>query len=60
LSSAGPTPISDGFRQGLRELGWVDGQNIAVDYRFAEKQRIANTKHPPATVAPRLVPVAAT
>jgi len=24
------------FRQGLRELGWVEGQNIVVDYRFAE------------------------
>jgi putative ABC transport system substrate-binding protein len=23
------------FRQGLRELGWVEGQNIAIDYRFA-------------------------
>jgi ABC-type uncharacterized transport system substrate-binding protein len=26
----------DAFRQGLRELGWVEGQNIGVDYRFAE------------------------
>jgi len=26
----------DAFRQGLRELGWVEGQNIVVDYRFAE------------------------
>jgi putative ABC transport system substrate-binding protein len=24
------------FRQGLRELGWIEGQNIVVDYRFAE------------------------
>src|SRR5215831_16710330 len=24
------------LRQGLRELGWVEGQNIIVDYRFAE------------------------
>jgi putative tryptophan/tyrosine transport system substrate-binding protein len=24
------------FRQGLRELGWVEGQNIVIDYRFAE------------------------
>ena len=23
------------FRQGLRELGWVEGQNIAIDFRFA-------------------------
>jgi putative ABC transport system substrate-binding protein len=29
-------PLLDAFRQGLRELGWVEGQNIVVDYRFAE------------------------
>src|SRR5258708_5288382 len=26
----------EGFRRGLRELGWVEGQNIVIDYRFAE------------------------
>jgi putative ABC transport system substrate-binding protein len=26
----------DGLRQGLRELGWVEGQNIMVEPRFAE------------------------
>src|SRR5262249_2729035 len=26
------------FRQGLRELGWAEGQNIAIEYRFAEGQ----------------------
>jgi ABC-type uncharacterized transport system substrate-binding protein len=25
-----------GFRDGLRELGWVEGQNIVVEYRWAE------------------------
>jgi ABC-type uncharacterized transport system substrate-binding protein len=24
------------FRQGLRELGYVDGQNIAIEFRWAE------------------------
>jgi putative ABC transport system substrate-binding protein len=24
------------FRQGLRDLGWVEGQNLAIDYRFAD------------------------
>jgi len=30
------SPLLDAFRQGLHELGWVEGQNIVLDYRFAE------------------------
>ena len=26
----------EGFRRGLRDLGWVEGQNIVVEYRWAE------------------------
>ena len=29
-------PSVEGFRQGLRELGYVEGQSIAVEYRYAE------------------------
>ena len=35
LAAAG-AGFLESFRQGLRELGWVEGQNIVVDYRFAE------------------------
>jgi putative ABC transport system substrate-binding protein len=27
-----------GFRQGLKETGYVEGENVAVEYRFAENQ----------------------
>jgi putative ABC transport system substrate-binding protein len=29
---------TDAFRQGLRELGYVEGQNIAIEYRYVEGQ----------------------
>jgi putative tryptophan/tyrosine transport system substrate-binding protein len=29
-------PGADGLRSGLRELGYVDGQNIQIEYRWAE------------------------
>src|SRR5262245_55652145 len=28
--------LIEAFQQGLRGLGWVDGENITVEYRFAE------------------------
>jgi len=34
--SPGPAGTLDAFLQGLRELGYVEGKNIAIDPRFAE------------------------
>ncbi len=36
LSPAPDTPLLEAFRQGLRDLGWVEGQNIAIEVRSAE------------------------
>ena len=37
LTSPSDRPLLlDAFRQGLRELGWVEGQNMVIDYRYAE------------------------
>ena len=35
-SATAPPPSMQALRQGLRDLGWVEGQNIVIDYRFAD------------------------
>ena len=32
--SAGPSERDEAFKQALRELGWVDGQTVTIEYRW--------------------------
>ena len=35
LSSSSPSPLQEAFRDGLRQLGYIEGQNIHIEYRYA-------------------------
>ena len=35
---AGSRGINEAFRQGLRDLGYIEGQNLTIEYRYADNQ----------------------
>jgi putative ABC transport system substrate-binding protein len=37
-TASGMAVLLDPFRQELSKLGWIEGKNIAIEYRFAEQK----------------------
>ena len=55
LATVSPSTISDrveAFRQGLRELGYVEGKNIVIEWRYEEGKA---DRLPPPDLAAELV-----
>src|SRR6185503_9153585 len=37
-TASGSAVLLDAFRQELSKLGWIEGKNITIEYRFAENK----------------------
>ena len=46
VDPASESPRSEAIRQALRERGYIEGQNIAIEYRYTEGKRIASLSLP--------------
>ena len=38
-TASGSAVLVEAFRQELSKLGWIEGKNITIEYRFAEQKR---------------------
>ena len=40
-TASGIAVLLDAFRQELSKLGWIEGKNITIEYRFAESKSLS-------------------
>ena len=55
LSPSAESTRSEGFRLALRELGYMEGQQIAIEYRHAEGNPTGSPSLPPSWCVSRLM-----
>jgi putative ABC transport system substrate-binding protein len=41
-----PSPAVEAFRQGLRDLGYIEGKNLVIEYRYTESQGDTEARYP--------------
>jgi hypothetical protein len=37
-TASGSAVVVEAFRQEMRKLGWIEGKNITIEYRYAEQK----------------------
>ncbi len=55
VDAASESARSEAIRLALRELGYIEGQNIAIEYRYGEGKRIGTLSLPPSWCVSRLI-----
>ena len=52
-AAQGSSPWTAAFVQRLRELGWIEGRTIAMEYRWSEEIPHAKPRSPPSSSGSR-------